>query len=349
MIRWAASRPAVIWATSLVIVLGGIVSFTRLALATRTSVELPRLSIFSAWPGASAELVEMYVASPIESAIQGVRGVRKTSSNSTEGSASITAELDPKADVQIARLAILERLEILAPEFPRGVIRPRVTNFVPTELQEPTLFTLTLTGPYTAGALQKLADDILSPRIAAVPGVSGVDARGGTEYSVSIQFDGLLLRQLGISPAALGQAIAEARLVQSLGDDQRGSTEYTVTLRDQPNAVEQLADLPVRGAPAASSAWASSRPSARKRMRGDASIASTASPPSRSTSRARRGLTPSRRPPRSARRSTTCDRRCRPAPGSRWCRTRARNSPGSSTTCCCVARSRSGPSSSSSP
>lgn len=247
MIRWAASRPAVIWATSLVIVLGGIVSFTRLALATRTSVELPRLSIFSAWPGASAELVEMYVASPIESAIQGVRGVRKTSSNSTEGSASITAELDPKADVQIARLAILERLEILAPEFPRGVIRPRVTNFVPTELQEPTLFTLTLTGPYTAGALQKLADDILSPRIAAVPGVSGVDARGGTEYSVSIQFDGLLLRQLGISPAALGQAIAEARLVQSLGDDQRGSTEYTVTLRDQPNAVEQLADLPVRG------------------------------------------------------------------------------------------------------
>lgn len=247
MIRWAASRPAVVWATSVVILLGGVVSFTRLALATRTEVELPRLQITSRWNGASAELVEMYVASPIESAIQGVRGVQRTSSRSSEGTASITAELDPTADVQLARLAILERLELLAPEFPRGVTRPSVRNFVPTELQEPTLFTLTLTGPYTAGALQKLAEDVLGPRLSAVPGVAGVNPFGGTEFSVSVAFDGQLLRQLGVSPVALGAAIRDARLVQSLGDDQRGPTEFQVTLRDQPDAIEQLGDLPVRG------------------------------------------------------------------------------------------------------
>ena len=61
MIKWAVSRPAVVWATSIVILLGGIVSFTKLALATRTTVELPRLMISSSWTGASAELMEMYV------------------------------------------------------------------------------------------------------------------------------------------------------------------------------------------------------------------------------------------------------------------------------------------------
>ncbi len=247
MIRWAASRPAVVWATSIVILLGGIVSFTRLALATRTTVELPRLQIGASWNGASAELMEMYVASPIESAIQGVRGVRKTRSSSNEGTASITAELDPKTDVQIARLSILERLEILSPEFPRGVSRPTVRNFVPTELQEPTLFTLTVTGPYTAGALQKLADETLSPRISAVQGVAGVNAFGGTEFTVSVTYDARMLRQLGVSPLSLGQAIREARLVQALGEEQRGVSEFEVTLRDQPNAIEQLETLPVRG------------------------------------------------------------------------------------------------------
>jgi multidrug efflux pump subunit AcrB len=247
MIRWAASRPAVVWATSIVILLGGIVSFSRLALATRTTVELPRLTIASSWNGASAELMEMYVASPIESAIQGVRGVRKTSSRSNEGSASITAELDPKADVQIARLSILERLEILAPEFPRGVTRPTVRNHVPTELQEPTLFTLTVTGPYTAGALQKLADETLGPRLSAVAGVAGVNPFGGTDFSVSVSYDGRLLRQLGVSPAAFAAAIRDARLVQSLGEEQRGTTEFQVSLRDQPGAIEELAELPVRG------------------------------------------------------------------------------------------------------
>jgi HAE1 family hydrophobic/amphiphilic exporter-1 len=247
MIRWAASRPAVVWATSIVIVLGGIVSFTRLALATRTTVELPRLQISSSWNGASAELVEMYVASPIESAIQGVRGVRKTRSSSSEGIASITAELDPKTDIQIARLSILERLEILAPEFPRGVTRPTVRNYVPTDLQEPTLFTLTITGPYTAGALQKLADEELNPRISAVPGVAGVSAFGGTDFSVTVSYDAQMMRQLGVSPVALAQAIRDARLVQSLGEEQRGATEFEVTLRDQPNALDQLELLPVRG------------------------------------------------------------------------------------------------------
>ena len=247
MIRWAASRPAVVWATSIVIVLGGVVSFARLALATRTTVELPRLRISSTWNGASAELIEMYVASPIESAIQGVRGVRKTRSSSNEGAASITAELDPKTDVQIARLSILERLEILAPEFPRGVSRPTVMNYVPTELQEPTLFTLTVTGPYTAGALQKLADEEINPRISAVSGVAGVTAFGGTDFSVTVSYEARLLRQLGVSPLALAQAIRDARLVQSLGEEQRGVSEFEVTLRDQPNAIEELGNLPVRG------------------------------------------------------------------------------------------------------
>jgi multidrug efflux pump subunit AcrB len=247
MIKWAASRPAVVWATSIVILLGGIVSFTRLALATRTTVELPRLTIGASWNGASAELVEMYVASPIESAIQGVRGVRKTRSSSSEGTAQITAELDPATDVQIARLSILERLEILVPEFPRGVTRPTVRNFVPQDLQEPTLFTLTVTGPYTAGALQKLADETLSPRLSAVSGVAGVSAFGGTDFSVTISYDGKLMRQLGVSPAAILQAVRDARLVQALGEEQRGVSEFEVTLRDQPNAVEELGELPVRG------------------------------------------------------------------------------------------------------
>lgn len=247
MIRWAASRPAVIWATSIVILLGGIVSFSRLALATRTTVELPRLQVASSWNGASAELIEMYVASPIESAIQGVRGVRRTSSRSQEGTAQITAELDPKADVQLARLSILERLEILVPEFPPGVSRPTVRNYVPTELQEPTLFTLTVTGPYTSGSLQKLADDQLAPRLSAVQGVAGVTPFGGPEISVSLAYDGQLMRQLGVSPAAFSQAVADARWVQALGDEQRGSSELQVSLRDQPGALEELEALPVRG------------------------------------------------------------------------------------------------------
>jgi len=223
------------------------VSFTRLALATRTTVELPRLNIASSWPGASAELVEMYIASPVEAAVQGVRGVRRTESSSREGSASMTVHLDPKANVQMARLAILERLELLRTEFPEGASPPTVMNYVPQELDEPPLLRVVLSGPYTPGALQRLADEEIEPRLGGVAGVAGVSVNGGTTFGATVSYDAALLRQLGIPPQALIDAVSGAREVRSLGIERIGASKREVVLRDQPNALEDLEALPVRG------------------------------------------------------------------------------------------------------
>lgn len=247
MIRWAVQRPAVVWATSAALLLSGGMAFTRLALATRTEVEIPRLQIGVSWPGSSAELTEMYVTSPIESAIQGVRGIRKTTSSSNEDGARLTVELQPDANVQLARLSILERLELLRREFPPGVLPPRVSNFVPEELSEDPLLMITLGGPYTPGALQRLANEVLEPRLSAVPGVAGLNVQGGSDFGVSVSYDPALLRQLGVPATSLTTAIAQARVVRALGHDERGATERPVTMRDAPDVVEQLALLPIQG------------------------------------------------------------------------------------------------------
>ena len=247
MIHWATRRPAVILATSVAILLAGGVSFTRLALATRTSIELPRLNVSASWPGASAELMETYLTSPIEAAIQGVRGVRRTSSQSRDESSLLTVELEPKADVQLARLGILERLELLRPEFPPGAGAPIVSNYVPENLEEQPLLTFTVSGPYTSGTLQKIANEKVNPRLSAVSGVSGTSVQGGTELGVSVSYDSRLLRQLGVTPAAIGSALSEARMVRAVGEEQFGSTQRQVVVRDQPEAIEQLNNLPIRG------------------------------------------------------------------------------------------------------
>jgi multidrug efflux pump subunit AcrB len=248
MIRWAAHRPAVVWAAGAGVLLAGAVSFTRLPMATRTEVELPQLRVESAWRGSSAELVEMYVTAPIEAAIQGVRGVRRTVSTSSEGRAQLTVELQSDADVRMARLAILERLELLREEFPPGADPPRVSNYVPQELDEEPLLFYTISGPYTPGALERLADESIVPRLAAVDGVAGVQAEGGAELGVSVTFDPRRLRQLGISPSDINSAIRDSRLVSSLGHQRAGATERRVVLRDQPEALADLEALPLRGA-----------------------------------------------------------------------------------------------------
>lgn len=247
MIRWAVSRPAVIWATVACVVLSGAVAFTRLSLATKTTVELPRLQVALSWNGASAELMETYLTSPVEGAVQTVRGVKRVNSTSRESTAQLTIELQPNVDPQITRLAILERLEMLSLDSVPGAGPVIVSNFVPQDLQEAPLLRVTMTGPYTAGALQKIANDIVNPRISAVSGVAGFQTRGGTEFGATVSYDARLLRQLGISPFALYGALNEARIVQSVGEELFGASRRAVVVRDQPDALEQLDRLPIRG------------------------------------------------------------------------------------------------------
>lgn len=247
MIRFAAHRPAVVWAACIALLIAGAIAFSRLPLATRTTVELPQLSVNAGWTGAAPEVIETYLTSPIEAAIQGVRGVKRVVSTSSDGSANLRVDLEPNADVQMTRLAILERLELLRSELPPGVSPPSVANYVPQGLEDPPLLSLTVFGPYTPGTLQKLLDERVKPRLSAVPGVASVSVQGGSDLGVAVTYDPVLLRRIGMSPTLLSDALTNARIVQSLGVKREGSTERSVVLRDQPGALEDLEALPVRG------------------------------------------------------------------------------------------------------
>lgn len=245
MIRFATHRPAVVWAVSVAILVAGAIGFTRLPLASRTSVELPRLTVASAWNGASAEVMEMYVTSPVEALVQGVRGVKRTTSESRDNSMNITVELEANADVQLARLGILERLELLRAEFPPGVTPPSVSNYTPEGLEEPPLLQVEVSGPYTPGTLQKLLLDQVAPRLSAVPGVSSVADRGGSDLGVAVSYDPALLRRIDLGPQLLTSTLNGARVVQSLGREVKNGVERSVTLRDEPQSLEAVAQLPV--------------------------------------------------------------------------------------------------------
>ena len=247
MIGFATRRPSVVWALSVMILLAGAVSFTKLPLATRTTVELPRLTVSSIWTGSSAEVMEAYVTAPLEAAVQGVRGVRRVDSESQDGRASLSVMLEPNADVQLTRLAIHERLELLRTEFPQGVTAPVVSNYVPEGLAERPLLVLSVSGPYTPGTLQKLLTERVAPRLSAVQGISDVTVNGGATLGVSVTYNAALMRRIGMSPNVITSTVQSARQVEALGYESNGVNARPVLMRDQPADLEDVMRLPVRG------------------------------------------------------------------------------------------------------
>lgn len=246
MIGWATRRPAVVWAAVLALILTGSVASNRIVLATRTSVELPRLLVTAAWPGASAELIEMLVTAPIEAAIHGVRSVRRTSSVSREGVSQIMLDLEPAADMPLTRLGVRERLEVLRPSLPPGASHPVVGNFVPDALSEQPLLRVTLSGPFTNGTLQRVAEAAVLPRLRALPGVGGLTVFGGAQFGIAVSYDPGRLRRIGLSPEMLAREVARARQVVALGGAGADGARRPVVLQDQPGSLAALEALPVR-------------------------------------------------------------------------------------------------------
>ncbi|MCA9723051.1 MAG: efflux RND transporter permease subunit, partial [Gemmatimonadetes bacterium] len=75
---------------------------------------------------------------------------------------------------------------------------------VPDDLRESPLMELNVTGPYTPGALTKIAEDVVVPRFATLDGIAGDPyLRGAARNGVVISFDAARLRQLGIDASQL--------------------------------------------------------------------------------------------------------------------------------------------------
>lgn len=246
MIRWAIHRPAAAHAFGWAVLLLGGLAAARLPLATRTTVEFPRLQVAVAWPGASAELVESYLTAPLEAAVQGVRGVRRITSESSDGGADLTVELQPGTDTRLARLGVLERIEVLRPEFPAGVTQPVVSNAVPEDLQEQPLLQYTLSGPFTAGALTDLAERHAMPALASLPGVAAVRGFGMVARSLDVTYEPSLLNT-DVTPADLALALQGASYRTSVGTDRRGATSRPVLLDGEMGTRAALESLPIRG------------------------------------------------------------------------------------------------------
>lgn len=122
-----------------------------------------------------------------------------------------------------------------------------MSNYVPAGLEEEPLLSYSIYGPYTAGALADLARRQIEPRISAVPGVAGVTTQGGALVGVAVAYEPERLRQLGLTPAQLSQALDDARQVRALGVQDVGANQRQVVLRDTPDALEALGALPVAG------------------------------------------------------------------------------------------------------
>ncbi len=229
----------------------GIIAAVNLPVELTPEVEYPKITIALQWRGASPEVVEARVTSPIEAAVASIRGIKKITSHSSSGSSQITIEFHPSVDMKFVRLEILDKLSILKNELPYGTGVPKLTDYVPEDLSDlQGLLTYSISAPYQADVIRKNAIDKMLIPLSSVEGVSNVSVIGGREREIAVTIDRAAMRAFGIRASDINNAISEIERSGSIGgiikEDYRlqlsfaGATDNLDIIKNQP--VKSLTD-----------------------------------------------------------------------------------------------------------
>src|SRR5579871_2922638 len=106
-------RPIFAAVISIVFVIVGAVSFSRLPVAQYPEIAPPVINVSGQYPGASADVVAATVVSPIEDQINGVENMIYMSSNATsDGRFAIVVSFELGTNLDIAQVQVQNRVAV---------------------------------------------------------------------------------------------------------------------------------------------------------------------------------------------------------------------------------------------
>ncbi len=188
IINFAITQPLVIVLGTLLFVASGLIAFQNLSVEAFPDVTDTQVTVIALYPGRAAEEVEKQVTLPLEAALSGLPNSIRLFSHTQFGLSYTVITYDDKADVNLARQQVNERLS--AVDLPLG----SQVNITPNATPVGEIMRYRVKGNgQTVTDLRTLQDWVIEKNLRQVPGVADVVAMGGfiKQYEVQPDLDKL--------------------------------------------------------------------------------------------------------------------------------------------------------------
>ena len=199
-------RPVFAWVISIIIMLAGILAIQSLPIQQYPTVAPPTVSISASYPGASAETVENSVTQVIEQRLTGIDYLRYFSSNSSDGSMSITLTFEPEADPDIAQVQTQNKVQGAVTQLPQEVQQQGVTV---TKSNDTFLLVVGFYSKNGEIGAKKISDLLVSnfqEPLSRISGVGNVRVFGG-QNAMRIWLDPAKLYSYNMTPLDVQNAV----------------------------------------------------------------------------------------------------------------------------------------------
>jgi HAE1 family hydrophobic/amphiphilic exporter-1 len=246
-------RPVLAISISIAIVFLGILAINTRPISQFPDIAPPRVNIFIAYPGASAQVLVESTLIPLERAINGVQGMQYITSDATSaGEATVQIVFEPGTDPSAAVVNVKTRVDAIMNNLPPLVQREGIiiTPIQPSMLMYVNLYSTDKNADEKF--LYNYANTNIIPELQRISGMGRAQILGSRTYAMRVWLKPDRMRAYNVSTEEVMEAMEEqsligrpGRLGQASGKTAQ-SLEYTLTYKGRFNKPEEYEDIIVR-------------------------------------------------------------------------------------------------------
>lgn len=227
---------------SAALVVFGWLGYQGLGISQFPEIDFPVVNITTYWEAASPESMDLDVTDIIEDAVSGVEAVDYVQSASSEGVSMVTVNFRLGRDVDVALKDVQNAVQAAMNRLPSD-IDPPVINKV--NFNRFPVIWLTVHGPRSSAAINRLVQDELKQHIESIKGCGGVFFGGMRQRSMRVWLDAPKLHSFGLDAVDVVQAMRKEHIEKPAGAVESTSREMQVRVLGEARRPKDFAKLPL--------------------------------------------------------------------------------------------------------
>src|SRR5690606_33274913 len=220
-------RPILSAVVSLLILLVGGSALFALPVREYPSMESATIVVDTQYPGATQDVMQGFITTPIAQSIATANGIEYLSSTSTQGKSQIKAKLVLNADADRAMTEILAKVQQVKYRLPADAYDPVITKI--TDGASAVQYVSFVSESLPLSRLTDFVTRVAQPLITSVPGVASVDVYGGQTLAMRIWVDADKMAARGLTAGDVAAALRANNVQAAPGQLKGADTAINIT------------------------------------------------------------------------------------------------------------------------
>ncbi|MCW5648434.1 MAG: efflux RND transporter permease subunit [Ramlibacter sp.] len=237
-------RPVFATVLSLLVVLVGAVSFTRLSVREYPKIDEPVVTVSVRYAGASAEVIESQVTKPLEDSIAGIDAVDVITSISRAEQSQISVKFRLEKDADAAAAEVRDRTSRVRNKLPQAIEEPVIAKVEADAF--PVIWLAFTSDTLSPLQINDLVNRIVKSRLQTVTGVADVRIFGERKYAMRVWLDPDKLAGYRLTTQDVEDAIRRSNLELPAGRIESQQREFSVTSQTDLVKASQFSDIVIR-------------------------------------------------------------------------------------------------------